>query len=325
MNILEEFDYRRSPLEQLSYRDAPERLRAFREWLLATQQTKTVWDGLYARIPTAPLFDQRGGRGGRMAIKAATPEEIAAVGCDFITMLAGKLMAPATLPIEYNIRPSYQTNSVQAHFDELMQQYISPAIGFIRRELERTNNVPPTAKTPPETVPAHPVEITDSLARLRRDHADSDRTAFVMMRFVRTRMHDEILGAIRAGLANAGIKALRADDKEYHDDLFLNVTTYMHGCAFGIAVFERLEAEDFNPNVSLEVGYMQALRKPVCLLKDKTLKTLHVDLMGKLYRTFDPQSPATTIPGELERWLRDKGLGISGSARAAPERAVIAG
>jgi hypothetical protein len=45
----------------------------------------------------------------------------------------------------------------------------------------------------------------------------------------------------------------------------------------------------------------------VCF-KDKTLKTLHTDLVGKLYKGFDPQDPEVLIGSELERWLNDKGL-----------------
>ena len=86
-----------------------------------------------------------------------------------------------------------------------------------------------------------------------------------------------------------------------------NILTYLHGCGFALAVFERIEQEDFNPNVSLEVGYMMALGKDVCLLKDRTLKTLHTDLVGHLYRTFDPQDPVTSIQPELTKWLTDKG------------------
>lgn len=243
-----------------------------------------------------------------MLIKASTPEEIAAVGGDFITMIAEHRMSAATLPVEYNIRPAIQTTNVQAHFDALMERYIDPALDFIRRELETVTGKAAPKITITDQQLLHPVEITESLARLRADHPHADRTAFIMMRFARSRLHQEIVTAIRAALAQVGIAALRADDKEYHDDLFVNVATYMHGCSFGVAVFERLEVEDFNPNVSLEVGYMQALRKPVCLLKDKTLETLHADLMGKLYRSFDPQSPGATIPPELNRWLNDKGL-----------------
>ena len=53
---------------------------------------------------------------------------------------------------------------------------------------------------------------------------------------------------------------------------------------------------------------MLALRKHVCLLKDRTLNTLHADLVGKLYRVFDPLDPIGTIPAELSQWLKDKGL-----------------
>ena len=129
-----------------------------------------------------------------------------------------------------------------------------------------------------------------------------------MMQFGTTDAHSTIVNAIRDTLAKYGITALRADNKEYHEDLFGNVLTYLHGCSFGIAVFERLVANDFNPNVSLEVGYMRALRKPICLLKDRTLETLNTDLVGKVYKSFDPQDPAGSIPGELETWLRDKDI-----------------
>lgn len=75
-----------------------------------------------------------------------------------------------------------------------------------------------------------------------------------------------------------------------------------------MAVFERLEVQDFNPNVALQVGFMLALRKPLLLLKDKTVTSLHTDLVGKLYKPFDPQRVAESIKPEVERWLDDKGL-----------------
>ena len=153
-----------------------------------------------------------------------------------------------------------------------------------------------------------PTEIDDSLSAFHEEHPDSRKAGFVMMRFGQTRLHREILEAIRKCLSKHGMEALRADDREYHSDLFLNIQTYMHGCDFGIAVIERLEAEDFNPNVSLEVGYMMAAGKPVCLLKDKTLKSLQTDLVGKLYKPFDPQNPSREIESKLSQWLRDKSL-----------------
>ena len=74
---------------------------------------------------------------------------------------------------------------------------------------------------------------------------------------------------MRTALGRHGIVGLRADDKEYNPSLFDNVQTYLHGCGLGVAIFERIEEDAFNPNVALEVGYMMAMDKPVCLLKDQ--------------------------------------------------------
>jgi len=155
---------------------------------------------------------------------------------------------------------------------------------------------------------APPIEIQQSLRQFRMDYPSATKVAFVMMKFGTTEAHNKIIAGIRDALLPFNMSAVRADDKEYHSDLFYNILTYLYGCGFGIAVFERIEHEDFNPNVSLEVGYLLALKKQVCLLKDKTLKTLPTDLVGKLYRTFDPQDPVTSIPPSLLKWMKDKGI-----------------
>lgn len=157
---------------------------------------------------------------------------------------------------------------------------------------------------PISTLPVPP-ELTNSLACFQKDYPDPSRVAFIMMQFGNTRMHQEITQSIRDTLSGYGITGLRADDKEYHEDLFPNVQTYIHGCSFGVAVFERLQGDEFNPNVALEVGYMRALRKPLCLLRDSTVKTLPTDLVGKLYKTFDTQNAASSIPQVLTKWMDD--------------------
>jgi hypothetical protein len=53
---------------------------------------------------------------------------------------------------------------------------------------------------------------------------------------------------------------------------------------------------------------MLGLRKSVCFLKDKTLTALQSDLVGKLYRSFDPHDPERTIPPELYDWMDQKGF-----------------
>ena len=181
----------------------------------------------------------------------------------------------------------------------VMTQLTSAGHDFLDKET-------PTSEASLESV--FPTELAESLKRFRKDHPNPSRCAFIMMRFGTTKAHNEIAQSIRNALGSHGIKALRADDKDYHDDLFWNILTYIYGCHFGIAVFERIEQEEFNPNISLEVGYMMALRKPVLLLKDRTLKNLNTDLIGKLYKTFDPQSISDSVRPQLERWLTDKGL-----------------
>jgi hypothetical protein len=168
---------------------------------------------------------------------------------------------------------------------------------------------------------ATPPHLQESLRRFRKVHPDPQRAAFIMMRFGSTPAHAKIVDGIRAALEPMGIMALRADEAEYHEDLLPNILTYVYGCRFGVAVFERIEQEEFNPNVSLEVGIMLALRKPVCFLKDQTLRTLQTDLVGKLYRPFDPQEPVATISPELERWVRDHGL--SPGTGGQPEPAAV--
>ena len=154
-----------------------------------------------------------------------------------------------------------------------------------------------------------PLGIHHSLAHFRLDFPNPADAAFIMMRFGAADGHRSILDGIKKALAAAGITGIRADERQYHDDLFNNVLTFMHGCGFGIAVFERLDEREFNPNVSLEVGYMLAMQKPVCILKDRLLTTLHTDLMGKMYSEFDSLEPAASLSKSLSAWLRQKNLG----------------
>jgi hypothetical protein len=153
-----------------------------------------------------------------------------------------------------------------------------------------------------------PVEIRESIAKFRKDYPNSQKLAFILMQFGSSSAHEKILQAVKDALQSQGIIALRADDKEYHGNLLYNVLTYLYGCGFGIAIYERIESDRFNPNVSLEVGYMMALGKPVCLLKDRTLPALNTDLGGMLYRTFDVFDPAATIQQSLIKWLTEKGI-----------------
>lgn len=154
----------------------------------------------------------------------------------------------------------------------------------------------------------HPPEIAMSLDRLRERYPDPKKLGFLVMRFTAAKPFERIVAVIKETVAKHGLAVVRADEAEYHADLWGNVRTHLHGCGFGIAVYERIDTEEPNANVGLEVGYLMAMNKPVLLLKDKTVKTLHSDLAGKLYKPFDPHDPEGTIPNQLTRWLEDNGI-----------------
>jgi protein-tyrosine-phosphatase len=150
------------------------------------------------------------------------------------------------------------------------------------------------------------------------DFPNPGSNVFVMMRFRETKQHREIVTAVRDALAHYGLHGLRADDKTYSDSLWPNVKSYMDACDLGMAIFEQIEDDDFNPNVSLELGYMMAAKKPVLLLKEKHLKSLPADVVGHLYKPFDSYDISPTIRPRILEWLRDIGI-----AKSSTERLIL--
>ena len=150
-----------------------------------------------------------------------------------------------------------------------------------------------------------------SLDRLRAKYPDPKKVGFLVMRFTAAKPFAKIVEIIKKTGEEHGLKIIRADENEFHADLWGNVRTHLHGCGFGIAIYERIETNEPNANVGLEVGYFMAMNKPVLLLKDKTVETLQADLAGKLYKQFDPHDPEGTIPAQLTKWLEDYGITVS--------------
>lgn len=138
-----------------------------------------------------------------------------------------------------------------------------------------------------------------------RDHPLYHRNVFVMMRFDETPQHKDILAALRDSLKYYGFNAIRADDRSYVGSLWENVRLYMEGCEYGIAVFDQIYERDFNPNVSLELGYMIGQDKKCLVLKEKQILTLRADLSGRLYREFSSYDIENTIREQIRQWMRD--------------------
>nr|WP_195461820.1 hypothetical protein [Alistipes sp. D31t1_170403_E11] len=151
-----------------------------------------------------------------------------------------------------------------------------------------------------------PFDLELHVSRLKNDYPGK-KIAFIIMRFGTGKAYDSIVASIRKVLEPYDIVALRADDKEYHDDLFPNILTYIYACDFGIAIYENIIDNKHNPNVALEVGIMFGLGKKVCLLKQRGTE-MYSDITGKLYKEFDIQDIEETITSSLNKWVKDKKL-----------------
>lgn len=153
-----------------------------------------------------------------------------------------------------------------------------------------------------------PAEIGESLKLFRADYPDSEQVGLLLMSSASTEAHRQIAHGVRDAFAGHEIAVLKDDDQQYHDDPYWNLLTHAHGASFGVAVFERMESEDFNPNVAFEVGYMQALGKEVCVLKDSLLDHLQTELIVKTWYPFDPKDLKKSIRSQVELWARGTGL-----------------
>jgi hypothetical protein len=154
------------------------------------------------------------------------------------------------------------------------------------------------------------VEIPEGYRHLRRfiasfleDNPDIGHNVFIMMRFRDSDQYREIHETLRVVLEGHGLKALRADDRAYTDDLWDNVCIYMFGCTYGIAVFEQIDEPEFNPNVALELGFMLAHSKQCLILKDSRMREMPTDIVGKLYKEFDSYYIPDSIQKCVDRWI----------------------
>ncbi len=197
-----------------------------------------------------------------------------------------------------SVEPQYYQNSkLDDYTEEIVEEETLIRFSIYPEDLINPYLLPFT--TPHE-------DLKEPLTRFRKDHLKSESCCFLMMKFEDTKIQTGIVEILREIFEINSLTLLRADDKWYADDLFLNIKTYMHGCAFGVALFERINSNYFNPNVSLEIGYMMAMNKPLLFLKDRTLTSLHSDLISRLYYEYDFQNPKATLETVTRKWLTDK-------------------
>lgn len=135
------------------------------------------------------------------------------------------------------------------------------------------------------------------------DHPDPTKNVFVMMRFLETEQMRGVDEAIRRALRERDFHPVRADDRDYTGELWTNIEVCMTGCHLGIAVFEDIEQREFNPNVSLELGYMLGKRRRCLILKERRLPELPTDVIHRLYKPFDMFNIDNTVRAQVLRWI----------------------
>ncbi len=198
--------------------------------------------------------------------------------------------------------------------DLMMDNHISVAahkVGVLRLAINLLEGKEPGEPTSSNDLPQGYLKIAESLALFRADRKrgcdEYDRNVFVMTRFLAGHKQlGEIYTVIKSCLDEHGLRAHRADDRCYPVDrnLWDNVCTYMIGCKYGLAVLEDIIADEFNPNVALEYGFMRALGKPTLLLKERRFKP-RADILGTLWEEFDILDIDSTIREAVTKWLHD--------------------
>jgi hypothetical protein len=222
----------------------------------------------------------------------------------------------------FSLKLSKITMTSHKFFRKFPEEYLTITIDFWRRKLYSTASFTGEAKfriiyelltsglklvgleLPSEH---HYLEIF--LQQFHQDHPEFEKNVFLIMRFQDQPPFENILRAIQDTCGKLNLKVLRADNKEYTDDLWDNVMTYMYGCKSAIAVFDQINYREFNPNVAMEVGFLLSQCKKVLLLKDLAIPVMPTDIAGKIYRPFNTHDPRGTIPPQIEKWVSDYGIG----------------
>jgi protein-tyrosine-phosphatase len=132
-----------------------------------------------------------------------------------------------------------------------------------------------------------------------------ESNVFLMTRFRKTAYHEAISEAVAEAVHAFGLELVRADDPNIGESMLWPTVQYcMEACHFGVAVFEDIDEADINPNVSLELGYMMALKRSCLPLKEQRLRKLPADLTGHLYKEFDSFNIKPTVLAQIADWLK---------------------
>jgi hypothetical protein len=108
-----------------------------------------------------------------------------------------------------------------------------------------------------------------------------DKAVFIMVRY--RKRNEKLIKEIKSLLSSKGYRGILASEHNLTDDLY-NPIACLLCCSMGIAIFDKAETYAiFNPNVAYELGMLHLLGRECLILKHQSLKTLHTDILMKLY------------------------------------------
>jgi hypothetical protein len=137
-----------------------------------------------------------------------------------------------------------------------------------------------------------------------------ERNVFGMTRFPGPMDNEEIdpiapaIERAKATCQEHGLVFHLASDRSIVDDLWANVAAHMWGSRFGIAFFEAKTEQGLNYNLNIEVGSCLVLGRRMALLKDRSLKAMPTDLVGRIYLDVDLEKP-NSVSVALAAWIKD--------------------
>jgi hypothetical protein len=159
--------------------------------------------------------------------------------------------------------------------------------------------IPEIPDLPYSLVPNSIVGWRDRIQAFVREHP-FDKSVFIMIRYRKN--NNRLIDALKEELSKHGCNGIVASDHNLTKDLY-NPVACLLACSKGIAVFDAPgKGPQFNPNVAYELGMLHLLGRECLILKHSTLKSLHADILMKLYTGYRTAKDARCHVAE---WLQE--------------------
>ena len=167
------------------------------------------------------------------------------------------------------------------------------------------------ADTPHPVIPPSlaPPDLIAPLRTFFLEHS-FEQNVFGMTRFPGNPQEGEVdpiapaLSVARDVCRTHGLEFHLASDRQIVDDLWANVAAHLWGSQYAVAFFEDRAGRGLNYNLTIEVGSTLVLGRRLAILKDVSVETLPIDLVGRIYKPVD-LADTDTVATALHVWCRD--------------------